>query len=251
MMSIKPVPEGWGHCRFREWLHCDEYIEAGRIFRQLCRRSYLTTEAQVRDGRAHNEAIDKYINVNKDAKVWRHWYSTLNQMMSQLSPEEKAEIVVKPLPDKRSVAGEWYLAVPAYSSAPEVGIEIIKLLTSRDAEFDRMREGVGLPTRVSLYGPDDANDLPLEVSPHFSVNAAELRYIVNHAFSRSHFGCYTEVTRNLSFSLQKILQIPDTEDLTKALWRILSEFENQLELVGATEHCTKCVRRMTYRNRDL
>ena len=58
--------------------------------------------------------------------------------LSTANPE-RDEIHVSALPQSLSVAGEWYLTVPGYSAAPDVGLQIIKLLTTHDAELTRLR----------------------------------------------------------------------------------------------------------------
>jgi hypothetical protein len=114
---------------------------------KLCRRAYT----------ARHEAGSQDIyqpapfQVNPRAEVWRHWYSTLNQMLSDMSAAVRADIVVAPLPGNASVAGEWFLGVPSYSAAPDVGLRLIQLYTSQEGEIDRLKYGVGLPVHTSFY----------------------------------------------------------------------------------------------------
>jgi KaiC/GvpD/RAD55 family RecA-like ATPase len=201
-----------------EWLQAGKFGEAARIFRQLGRRAHLldrpsafpaedrsVTEAGARHGASGGE-----IELSSHAVVWRHWYTTLNQMMGGLPAADRAHISVGPLPGRVSIAGESYLGIPAYSAAPSVALEFIKLMTNREAELDRLHAGVGLPTRAAFYN-DAAESEYTAIAPHFSMNMAELRTLVTGAFMRSRFATYARLSGLLHFHLQRILEIEEEE----------------------------------------
>lgn len=220
-----------GPCGLLEWLRRPEALRAAQIYRQLCHRTHkLGKESSEEKSRA-------IIHANPEALVWRHWYSTLNQMLSQMPAKVRAEVEVTTLPGNVTTAGEWYLGIPVYSAAPDIGLEIIKLLTSREAEFDRLRLGVGLPTRRAFYREIDTN-----VSPFFTFRSGQLDELVNHAFRRSNFGCYAQLSDILAFHLQQIIEIPSgsTDEIEEQIARVLLNLERSIGFVRREQDCGKC-----------
>ena len=211
LLSIggKPAPpesdQGGSFCALREWITSDMAQEAMVLMHRLCRRAHMTRRAVFTD-EPGGPGPRRHIR----AQVSRHWYSTLNQMLAEMPAEERASIEVMPLPGGVSVAGEWYLGVPSYSAAPQVGLRIIELLTSPEAELDRVKLGIGLPTRVSFYAFRESSQV--SVSPYFSMHGAALSDVVANAFPRSSFGCYPSVTATLSSHLQDLLEIPSSDE---------------------------------------
>jgi len=61
------------------------------------------------------------------------------------------DYTILPLPGGITTAGEWYWAMPTYTAAPDTGREIIEMLTNEEAEFNRLCNGVGLPTLKVHY----------------------------------------------------------------------------------------------------
>ncbi len=104
--------------------------------------------------------------------LWRHWYTTASQMFSKIQTEFWPDLRVSLLPNNACVAGEWYLTIPSYSAAPEFGGEILRQLISRDEEFERLRQGVGLPVRNLFYDPERIGSELLR-SRYFSLPARE------------------------------------------------------------------------------
>jgi hypothetical protein len=193
-----------------DWLLSPAVMEASKLFRRLCQRSYGAHFTN-RELIIHQvENLELPIEVNLNAVVWRHWYSSLNQMMSRLKPKEHKKITVTQLPGGVSIAGEWYWAVPAHSAAPEVGLDVIKLLTKHSAELERLELGVGLPTRQSFYDTLAKTQMPqVSIPPYFFMDSRILQKLVNTAFRRSTFGCYKEIFIAVAHHLQRIIEIAD------------------------------------------
>lgn len=250
LLTLKPeVQTQDSKCGLIRWLRSDEAIEAAKIFRQLCRPAYLTNP----EGNRHKKIAGQDINGDKDdnslisvdqnAVVWRHWYSTLNQMLSEMDSEKRKTIEVCGLPKKVATAGEWYLGVPAYSAAPDVALEIIKLLTTHSAELDRLRSGVGLPTRKKFYEPIQGKlSFTTTISPFFSMNLGELRTLMNNPFRRSRFLCYEQFAQSLAHHLKLILEIPDEKqgNLKKPIQNIIGSFMTRISFLSEDEGCKDC-----------
>jgi hypothetical protein len=187
------------------------------------------------------------------AGIWRHWYTTLNQMMSELNSETRALIRVSALPGRVSVAGDWFLAVPAYAAAPDVGLRVIKLFSTRDAELDRLKRGVGLPTRLTFYKPETRSALvdrpgvtdprpgALTVSPYFSLHSDDLTSILENAFRRSMFECYHRQTGVLTAHLECILDFQEVDE-PAARAEIAARFRLLQERLAFVHHdsCSQC-----------
>ena len=224
-------------CVFRNWLTSSAAVEANLIMYRLCRRAF-----NVRHEPGSQDVYQPTpFQVNARARVWRHWYSTLNQMFSEMLPSERAEISVAPLPGEISVAGEWFLGVPRYSAAPDVGLKIIQLYTSREAELDRLKYGVGLPVRGSFYtGQEDAST---NVSPFFSMHGPSLLAIVEGAFRRSSFACYRAYGSMLSTHLQSVLMLPvlDEQHLEREIRAKVSSLNYRLAFAESPT-CAQCRR---------
>jgi hypothetical protein len=211
LSSLAPLAEGPGE--LPDWLNRDrkEPWEACRIFRRLGRRAYLAGE---RSARRRDQKSDP--EVARGAVVWRHWYTTLNQMLARMPLARRQRIQVIPLPNGRSVAGEWFLAVPAYAAAPEVALSVVRFLTSPDAEADRLQRGVGLPTRKAFYeaAPNPRATAATLVSPYFNLDPRELTRGVTGALRRSTLTRYLQFAPHLAYHLCRLLEIPASDDTT-------------------------------------
>jgi KaiC/GvpD/RAD55 family RecA-like ATPase len=209
----------------QEWLAEEQVaaIRAARLFRRLCRRAHFARKS---------DALRPKEGVDRKAIVWRLWYSELNEMLSTMERQDRDTVIVSALPGKISVAGEWYLTVPAYSAAPDVGLEIIKLLTTHESELTRLEAGLGLPTRSSFYtGKGDNRSLSEPVPVDFRV----LYDLVNKAFSRSSFKHYGKLSGIATAHLQRIVELPDADDaqLESEITRVFSNFRQHARFVGA------------------
>jgi len=223
-----------------EWITPDTAVTSAFILRQLCKRSYqrhakidMTPSTGVSELPAgpYQARHRKVTSVSHNACVWRHWYTTLNQMLSELDPPERAKIRVRTLPGDVAVAGEWYLALPSYSAAPDVGLEIIRHLTRREAELDRVWSGVGMPTRRSFFGTSVAPERG--VSPFFSLDGPKLGAMIDKAFMRSRIIGYEKISRTLAFHLVEIIRIPDVSepDLKSRIRRVLQDLASYMQFV--------------------
>ena len=206
--------------------------------------------------------------MDPEALVWRHWFTTLRQMMAQLPPEEHPEVAVAPLPGRVTTAGEWYLAVPAGSAAQEVSLEVIKLLTSRVAELERFRRGVGLPTRSSIFPPHEATTpaeeggpqpyKPLDLGLYAALATVTTRPAgpsdrspdASNPFRRSQFNSYSQFAPILADHLKQIIELGGRADgdaggetgIRVAIREILDRIQEHLRFVGAND-CPGCQKR--------
>jgi KaiC/GvpD/RAD55 family RecA-like ATPase len=175
------------------WLDTPHAMQALQIFRTLCRRAHVQS-------RMLRKAAPKHLGPR--ALITRHWYNTLNQELSEES-DERVDVEVRPLFGNISTAGEWYLAIPAHSASPDIGLRLIEFLTTSDRETDRVELGVGLPTRTKYYDSERAS-----VSRYFSFSRAEVYRLLRNALRRSEFRLYQRVSRTLSLHLEWALDIP-------------------------------------------
>jgi len=239
--SEKPDP-----CPLQMWLCGSSAREASKIFHQLCHRAHLARQSRKRTNRTQtHQGGTSLLSVDTNAVVWRHWYTTLNQMMYDMQPKEREKVCVTLLPQKSTVAGEWYLGIPEYSAAPKVGLEIIKVITTREAELDRLRTGVGLPTRQEFYtGFIATEDTP--VSPYFAMDVKRIGQLLMEKSAtklrRSDFGCYFSFSRILAFHLQRILEVPggDKQELDKEISTVFNNLRSRMDFVRSPRDCSQC-----------
>jgi KaiC/GvpD/RAD55 family RecA-like ATPase len=226
LYAIAPPSDGH-RCDLAAWLWPDERtMKAALQFRALCRRSHLVGFRSERRPRAI---------------YWRHWYNTLNQELSSMLPEERSQVEVRPLFNGVTTAGDWYLAIPAQSASPEIGLDLIDNLTSPEREMQRLQLGVGLPTRESFYAPLDARLDPL-VSPYFRFSRPELRTLVDKAIRRSRFHCYERFSGTISAHLQSILEIPDGSKMEGEIRSVLTSLVSNIDFLRESVHCGGCRR---------
>ena len=85
------------------------------------------------------------------AVATRHWYSTASivyrQGENQPSQQVAGEFVPSRLPGWFSVRGDWDLAILRGSLSTRLGERALDLLSSRRSQIERLRNGLGLPTR--------------------------------------------------------------------------------------------------------
>jgi hypothetical protein len=223
LLSLRRPPRGAKNsrqCGLREWLAGADAVEASKIYWRICRRSYLCRPEKVRQIPSATEPL----RVNPQAAVWRVWYSTLNELVASLPANVREDLVVSPLPGDIAIGGEWFLSVPKYSAAPDAALDIIKLLSTYQAELDRFAVGMGLPTRMSFY----RSETPFSSSHlarYFSFNVERLAKIVNEAFTRSSLDCYQELSGLLSSHLQVIIDLPDEQSIERQAPRILESLD--------------------------
>lgn len=233
-LSLRRPLLGSSRCGLREWLQTPEAVEASVIFWQLCNRSYtLRPEAQL-GLRASRESLA----VNPQASVWRVWYSSLSQLIGEMKVKHGQDLQVSPLPGGISVAGEWFLGVPSYSAAPDVALNIIKLLTTYQSEIERFRNGIGLPTKERFYRSDAL--LRASLSRYCSFEVRGLSKIVQDAFPRSSFDCYGQVSALLASHLQAIIDLPSEDRVRAEAKNLLSNLDVQVGAGRAEHRCRAC-----------
>jgi KaiC/GvpD/RAD55 family RecA-like ATPase len=196
-----------GECPLRAWLASERAVAAGLALRKLSAGSHLRGLV-VRTNPSRRQLMAPF-RVSPRAKVWRHWYTTYNQMVEDLSKSGESHVLetlrVSMLPGGISTAGEWYLGIPAYSAAADAGLEMIKLMTTREAEANRLRLGIGLPVRSAFYR---AHKDRVSTNLSRSDDRAFLHNCVDRAFRRSDIGCYHQVSSTVADHLLQLLERP-------------------------------------------
>ncbi len=194
-----------------------------KVFRELMYRCY---RRRPRAGRyAAKNASPKLRR--EPAIVSRHWYSTLHDIRPRDGNGKTESLKTRPLPNQRSVAGEWFLCVPKHSAGVETATEIIRQLTSPEQEVTRLAIGVGLPVRLDFYQPtratgnvtgrrvtDDALFAAGVLVGDSLIGREAILDQIRHAIRRSYFTGYAKWTRALSSALENILGL----EVTSSEW---------------------------------
>jgi KaiC/GvpD/RAD55 family RecA-like ATPase len=207
-----------------EALSSEDAIEAALILRRLCRASY-DEDTQGVDREQGNPRGPFVIRESRtEAFVWRQWFTTLTQLCASLNPRVVRNLSVRLLPGTKpgdcSVSGDWFLGVLSDSALPECGLHLIKLLTDESWELERLRKGIGLPTRARFYetaATEGVSGRPerVTISPQLSLDASrhELREALENAFRRSSIHRYAALAPMLSLALRNILEFAASPDL--------------------------------------
>jgi KaiC/GvpD/RAD55 family RecA-like ATPase len=243
LQAYKPIPEA-SDCKLSTWLSGHQVKKAAQAFRDLCYRSHRREQqffetSHPESGKRKLRTFTQGESGEQGPVVWRHWYNTLSQMMWDLPDKERSAIVVQPLFDNKTTAGEWYLVVPAYSAAPELAWQIIRMVTAPDRELQRIYRGVGLPTRQSYYREPARKAAPGQMSPFFHVDRSTLRELVSQAFQRSQFPCYQEFSETISAHLQRILELPP-QSLSAIEEQINDIVDNLVESIQYIQESVVC-----------
>lgn len=227
-------------CALIRLLTSPQAIEAALIMRCLARRAHL--QKQVGEKQAGSDLRER-LSTDIKAVVWRHWYTTLNDMLAGVEEKTRREIAVALLPKDVCVAGEWFVSIPHYSAAAENGLELIRILTSREAELDRMVRGVGLPTRAAFYYGEEARPASGVLSPFFRLKKKEVGDRIRTAFRRSQFQCYSLLSSVLATHLKQILEIPECpgKELRGEVSDILASLADTLRFVERSEAGSLCM----------
>ena len=225
LKTLLPEPPQGG-CELLAWLAADEAIEAAMLFRRLCHRSH------VMGYRKH---------VQPRALVARHWYNTLNQELANSEPADRASVEVRALYGNVTTAGEWYLAVPSYSASPDVGLEIIRNLTTPAREMERLHMGVGLPTRQDFYNGGSEAASKAATSRYFRFGHEELGKLVQHALRRSKFDCYQQFANTLSSHLLWLVEIPaSAKDMRHEVELTMASLVSSMNFLRQSLSCDTC-----------
>ncbi|HEX7317898.1 MAG TPA: ATPase domain-containing protein [Pyrinomonadaceae bacterium] len=236
----RDIPRHGQHCSLRDWLLGDDALETARTYWRLSRRAHMSGS---RDADQRRRGQPAPAEPEPSAVVWRHWYGSLNQIMADMSPAERQDIRVSTLPGKVTVAGDWYLGIPRNSASPSVGVNIVKLLASKEAELERLQAGVGLPTRTTFYDSMLGEQAgTTSVLPYFTISVSDLKAAVTNPFRRSGFGCYSQLSPVISYHLQRILELPagDEELLEKRIRGIFDSLKTQIDYASVCQDCQKC-----------
>jgi hypothetical protein len=202
------------------WLNTPEALEAAQLFRVLCQKAHRFGRKE----KTHPQAI-----------ISRHWYNTLNQELSGMSSEDRAQVCVKELFGKRTTAGDWYLAVPSHSASPEVGLRLIEYLTGPTEETARVDLGVGLPTRIAYYQTQETSNT--SVSRYFALSRAGVYELLKNAIRRSNFRHYQRFARNISNHLGQLLEIHNpTEGLGLGNHAVMAEIKRTMSSLASNIH---------------
>ena len=251
LRAFQPDPPA-EDCKLVRWITSQDAKTAAGIFCDLCARSHAHELRYFERARSEsNQQPLRMFDAKTDCGpkgpvVWRHWYNTLSQMMWDLPHTERAHIEVQPIFGKITTAGEWYLAIPAYSAAPEVAWQIIKMITAPDRELQRIYRGVGLPTRSSFYKPGSEKE-ESSLSPFFHLSRSTLRDLVNGAFQRSSFPCYQVLSETISAHLVKLLELPvppggTSSDIKGMIDRTIDHLGDSIRYIQSSRRCTSCGR---------
>jgi hypothetical protein len=102
-----------------------------------------------------------------------------------------------------------------------------------------MKNGIGLPVRKSFY--EQSGSVPLAPSPFFTIDPAKLLRVVENAFQRSYFGCYTQYSNTLSTYVQSILALPEIDEfsLRNKIRDGMQALSSRLGVFGDVE-CLRC-----------
>jgi KaiC/GvpD/RAD55 family RecA-like ATPase len=157
-----------------DWFRHPSALRALRVFWRLLRPAYEREERRRMDQISQDEARVGDTEVDSvrsrrtletaavglpakenSALVWRQWFTTLAESLGRLNRDEARQFVIRPLPRSCGLAGDWYLGVLADSAMPMAALRVIKTLTTPEAELERLREGIGLPTQRNYYQSDD------------------------------------------------------------------------------------------------
>lgn len=145
------------------------------------------------------------------------------------------------LADYRFQIAQLALITGEQSVSDETSSRRRKLLTNQTAELERVRSGIGLPTRSDFYEVRTGNFTG--ISPYFSMDSEALRTLVRKAFRRSDFDCYSQFSHILSYYLQRIIEIPDRDEdeIRTKIQNILKSMNARMEFMRSNRDCSKCL----------
>jgi KaiC/GvpD/RAD55 family RecA-like ATPase len=235
LSSYMPLVSGVAGCSLHSWLVEPEALLASKLFRRLCRRAYLQGELAV-TSKSEELAVMQSV-------VRRDWYSGMNALLADALREEREGISVQALPGSGGLVVDWYLGIPSYSAAPDVGLEVIKLMTGRDAELERVRCGVGLPVRDGFYGVEaDQLSVRHSISPYFLINEQELAGLLSRGVRRSVIGCYFEIRGLLAQHLRSVIEVESgtEEEVDAAMRAIFRSLRQKASFLLPNWQCKHC-----------
>jgi hypothetical protein len=179
------------------------------------------------------------VKLNPEAIVWRHWYSTFGELASALPLAQRENVVAAPLPGGLNLAGEWYLAVPPRSAAPDCAMEIIQEITKPEAALERLNRGVGLPARSSFYNVAPPVRRDWHVHLHdLAIDIPSLRSLIESPIFRSSFRGYPQIATSLSAHLLRIIELQEEpwHALQRRISGILENVNRQLRFLDPSDN---------------
>jgi hypothetical protein len=224
---------------FWEMLESELSKESAKIYRELC---YLSEIKESMRQVGKNSQKDHEISPHEledrtegNALICRHWYSTLACEMDSAHNAARKALRVRTLPGDISISGEWYLAIPYYSAAPEVGMSIIQRMTSPEAELNRLQIGVGMPTRETFYNIRLHSDAKQQrLIPGLKCEGMQIRETLRGAFRRSSFRCYAKVANMVGEHLKNMIVSEESVDNS------LETIKAQMMYILNSEICGEC-----------
>jgi KaiC/GvpD/RAD55 family RecA-like ATPase len=162
---------------------------AGRLF---------STIKSIRNDQVFKENLKNDI-LDKDARIQICWYSQIRQLINN-HPALSDRIRICALPGG-GFRGDWYLAIAKGSVCMDLGINAIRILTTKHEEYNRFAKGVGLPVRNEFMHRRKG----FLAWPHsHAVKAVKLFDIHRKAFSRASITGYTYFRRMLSTMVEEV-----------------------------------------------
>ncbi len=150
--------------------------------------------------------VSGYDPNKKNPLIWRHWFSSLSEMLEKFPRDSLESLEISLLPGGVAVAGQWYLGIPLYSASPAVGYQLIQSLISPCEQEVRVNEGIGLPTLMRYYEDRKGGTLSCR---NFELPADETLSSLRSALRRSDFTDYRYVAEKVGFHLKKCLDVKD------------------------------------------
>jgi len=140
--------------------------------------------------------VPQQYDLVEDAAVYLCWYSQLRDLIAR-RPALAERLAVAPLPGG-GFTGDWFVGIARGSVSIGLGRKMLNLLCSREEEYKRFAQGVGLPTRTEFYLTSAAAEQRGRTSPEFFAwprgQAVKVRRILDihlQALSRSFIPSYT------------------------------------------------------------
>ena len=158
-------------------------------------------------------------------RIWRHWFTTLQEMYSCMDSFRANSLVVRELPGAVSVAGDWFLGVTKYSQGSRAGQSILENVGSFSSAFDRHLSGVGFPLHSKFL---DSGFLGLQVYSH-PVGKVDLGLLHRRAFRRSRYREYGMGAFFLSQQLRLLLRFRSQSDMRKNVSSLATALKNGFE----------------------
>jgi len=163
-----------------------------------------------------------------DAVLWRHWYSTLGDMLRFAEGKLDEKVGILPLPGPR-MCGTWYLAILKGSVSPIAGWRVIKELSSVEANRQRLMRPVGLPSLQAFY---EENGMFRTRDPEATVESLLPSYDNQYLIFRQDISdFYEELSPIFLTRFTEILRLPTTADDSEVK-RILRETRDEIVQVG-------------------